>query len=110
MRIGYKRDRHADLTPVKGERREERKNRVEKASDCSTVLRNLLPGQWSAPKQKLERNTVQGRDGPALYSCCAVRGWGQPGGAGEDSAGSKGATAGAISQLGFPELVAMKEV
>lgn len=35
---------------------------------------------------------------------------GSLGGAGEDSAGSKGATAGAISQLGFPELVAMKEV
>lgn len=44
MRIGYKRDRYVDFIFVKGERREERKNRVEKVLDCSIVLRNFLLG------------------------------------------------------------------
>lgn len=89
-----------------------RKKTSEKASGCSTVLRDLPPGLWSIAKPELPRRGLLCRAGMGQhYPCRAVGGWGQPSSGGELDLGTKAVgTKGAVSRTGFPQLVVLKEI
>lgn len=116
---GESRDREGSLweafRPLCSSHTEERKTWVEKASDCSAVLRKLLPGLWSVPKPVSQERDLYRAGMGQHYPCWVVSVWGQC------SRGwrawpqhkdlwNQRRNSWAVSQLGFPQLVVVKAV